>query len=317
MKKQITAMLLSALLLTNATACDIIPDTPEQETESTAEGTTTVAPDVEEVPQTETKPPRKGPDFINGVRDYDSKGIYTFNQNSEFSIYIADWDESHLFTSLADEDIAAAKYYAAAIGVNHERAFLILNRYYESKITAVSFEKGSVSETVANLDVDENVYRISGMFINENIGYIFAFKEESEIHPSGDSKLSNLFKTEDGGKTWESINVQSFPSISLRENVIFAKMLNPDIGLISGGYGAADYNFCERTLLTTDGGLNWVHITGLPQIDGLCGAEVTDFTQVEDAYILTVRYETPEGIDDDDDDAKYKSTDLNTWIRIC
>ena len=87
-------------------------------------------------------------------------------------------------------------------------------------------------------------------------------------------------------------------------------MVSEDTGLISGGIGPADYDFCERTLLTTDGGLNWIHVNipELPQEDDLQWAEVSDFTQVDGSYILTIRCKTPEGTDDY---AKYKLIDQN------
>lgn len=120
-----------------------------------------------------------------------------------------------------------------------------------------------------------------------------AFKEVSGEHATGGSKLSNLFKTEDGGKTWDSIDVQNVSSISLRNHIYFAKMISEDAGLISGGIGPADYDFCERTLLTTDGGLNWVsvNIPELPQDDDLHWAVVNDFSPVDSSYILTIRCE--------------------------
>ena len=316
MKIRIFAMLLSALMIANISACHVVPkykiegntDTDELNFEETDAKTT------ESEKNADIKPPQKSPDFFNGVWS-NSNATYTFNQNGEFSVYIADWDESHLFTFLADEDVAAAKYLAAAISVNNERAFLLLNRYYENKITVVSFEKGSQSETVVNLDVDEDVYEISGNFINENTGYIFVFTEEVGGHSRGSSKLSHFFKTEDGGNTWNAIDVQYVPLLDLRNDINFAKMISEDVGLISGYIGPADYDFCERTLLTTDGGLNWinVNIPELPENDDLHWALVTDFTQVDKSYILTIRYETPEG---NYDYAKYQLLDTDSWIRI-
>ena len=188
-------------------------------------------------------------------------------------------------------DIAAAKYLPSAISVNNERAFLILEQFYEPKITVVSFERGSQSETVVNLDIGEDVYKISGNFINENTGYIFVFTEVVGGHSRGSSKLSHFFKTEDGGNTWQSIKVQNIPLLDLRNYIVYAKMISEDVGLISGGTGPADYDFCERTLLTTDGGLNWVHVNipELPQDDNLERAVVTEFTLVDESYILTIR----------------------------
>ena len=318
MKKRILAMLLSALLVMNISACVYAP---ENEIDETNEDTTFPESIAEESKITtesgksaDIKPPRKSPDSFNGVWG-NSNATYTFNQNDEFYVYIADWDENHLFTSFADVDIAAAKYRTSAISVNNERAFLILGQFYEPKITVVSFERGSQSETVVNLDIGEDVYKISGNFINENTGYIFVFTEVVGGHSRGSSKLSNFFKTEDGGNTWQSIKVQNIPLLNLRNYIVYAKMISEDVGLISGGIGPADYDFCERTLLTTDGGLNWinVNIPELPENDGLHWALVTDFTQVDKSYILTIQYETPEG---NYDYAKYKLLDADTWIRI-
>ena len=349
MKKRMLSILLSALLAANINACNYkpnpdieeklentdIPGSNFEETyeknpdiEETLENTDTPGSNFEETdektteskPNAEKRPPRKGPAVCNGVLG-NSEVTYTFSQNGELSVNIASWDESHLVTSLADEDLNAVKYTTTSICVNNERAFLLLRR--SNKITVVSFEKGSQGETVVNLDADDpgdeiGTYEIGGNFINENVGYLFAFKEVSG-YSRGGSKLSNLFKTEDGGNTWNSINVQSVPSISLRNDIMFAKMISEDVGLISGDVFAADYDFCTRTLLTTDGGLNWVYVNipELPQEDDLEWAKVADFTQVDGSYILTIRY----GSETDCDYAQYKLLeykllDLNTWIRI-
>ena len=314
MKKEIAALLLASTLLTAPlTACQKAPDGGNEIDNTT--NTTTI--ETEEEP--EIKPARKAPTFHNGVWG-NSNVTYTYNQNGELSVYIADWDEDHLVTSLSDLDISAGKYSATAIGVNNERAFLVLKQFYEPKITVVSFEKGSQSETAVELDVDETMYEVegyilSGTFISEKVGYLFVFTEVVGGHSRGSAKLSHFFKTEDGGKTWQSLNVQNIPLLDLRNHIIYAKMISEDVGIISGNIFAADYDFCERTLLTTDGGLNWVHVNipEMPEEDDLEWAEVSDFTQVDGSYILTIQYETPEGTDDY---AKYKLLNTDTWIRI-
>lgn len=315
LNKKITTLLLATALLTSSlTACDTAKADKDDTRGTTTDTTDTSTETTESETSAEKKPVRLSPDFFNGVWG-NSNVTYTFNQNGELSVHIADWDESHLFTSLAGKNVAVSKYFNAPIGVNNERAFLLLKRYDENKITVVNFEKGSTSETVVNLDVDEDVFEVCGNFINENIGYLFTFKEVLEGHSRGGSKLSNLLKTEDGGKTWDSINIQNVPSISLQNHIMFAKMISEDVGLISGNIFGADYDFCERTLLTTDGGLNWVHVNipELPQDDDLLWAKVADFTQVDESYILTIRYETSEG---NYDYAKYRLQDSNTWVRI-
>jgi len=321
LKKRFWAALLAVLMITNICACNYVSkdDIGEETIENTDTDESNFEETDEKATESETnadiKPPRKSPAFYNGVSG-NSNVTYTFNQNSEFSVHIADWSEYHLVTSLTDKDINAVKYHATAVGAYSESAFLILTRFYESKITVVSFEKGSQSETVVNLDVDKFIHEVSVSFINENVGYLFAFKEAEEaVHSRGSLELSNLFKTEDGGKTWHSINVQNIPLLDLRNYIKFAKMISENVGLISGEIGPADYDLCERTLLTTDGGLNWVkvNIPELPQDDDLHWAVVVDFTLIDESYILTIRYKISET---DYAYAKYKLTDQNIWVRI-
>ena len=321
MKKEIATLLLaSTLLAAPLTACQKAPAGGD-DIDNTTNTTNTTTIETEEKP--EIKPARKAPTFHNGVWG-NSNVTYTFNQNGDLSVHIADWDEDHLVTSLSDQDINSSKYSATAIGVNNERAFLVLKQFYEPKITVVSFERGSQSETVVELDVDETMYEVegyilSGTFISEKVGYLFVFTEVVGGHSRGSAKLSHFFKTEDGGNTWNSISVQNFPLLDLREHIIFAKMINENVGLISGDIFATDYNFCERTLLTTDGGLTWLHVSipELPQDDNLPWAKVTNFTQIGESYILTIRYtKSEENFTCTYDYAEYESVDLNTWTRI-
>ena len=312
-KKIFTLLLASTILTASLTACQKVPDSGDK-IDNTTNTTITEAEE-----KTDTKPARKAPTFHNGVWG-NSNVTYTYNQNGDFSVHIADWNEDHLVTSLSDLDISAAKYSPSAIGVNNERAFLVLEQFYEPKITVVSFERGSQSETVVELDVDETMYEVegyilSGTFISEKVGYLFVFTEVVGGHSRGSAKLSHFFKTEDGGNTWQSLNVQNIPLLDLRNHIIYAKMISEDVGLISGDIFAADYDFCERTLLTTDGGLNWVHVNipELPQEDDLHWAEVADFSLVDENYVLTIRYET---LETEYSYAKYKLIDQNTWIRI-
>jgi hypothetical protein len=316
-KEIVTLLLASALLTASLTACQKTPDGGDDIDNTT--NTTTIKTEV----TPEIKPARKAPTFHNGVWG-NSNVTYTFNQNGDFSVHIADWNEDHLVTSLSDQDINSSKYSATAIGVNNERAFLVLKQFDEPKITVVSFERGSQNETVVELDVDETMYEVegyilSGTFISEKVGYLFVFTEVAGGHSRGSAKLSHFFKTEDGGNTWQSLNVQNIPLLNLRNHIIYAKMISEDVGLISGAIFGADYDFCERTLLTTDGGLNWVHVNipELPQDDNLPWAEVTNFTQIGESYILTIRYtKSEENFNCTYDYAEYKSVDLNTWTRI-
>ena len=242
--------------------------------------------------------------------------VYDINQDCKIMLHMEEWKEERLVDSVAlssDAEIEAFRRIEKAIAINDEHACLFLRS--QGKITVVKLEKGSPNETVTSINVSEDVIGFYGNFISENIGYLFVYKEVSDGHARGGAKLSSLFVTEDGGNTWNLIDVQNVPSISLQEHIIFSKMISEDVGLISGHFFADDYDFCDRTLLTTDGGLNWVNVADLPQVNELPWAIVTDFVRVDNSYVLTIRYPASESTSKYGY-AEYKLIDLNTWIRI-
>ena len=106
LNKQITTLLLTAALLTSSlTACDTAKADKDDTRGTTTDTTDTSTETTESETSAEKNPVRLSPNFHNGVWG-NSNVTYTFNQNGELSVHIADWDESHLFTSLADENIA-------------------------------------------------------------------------------------------------------------------------------------------------------------------------------------------------------------------
>lgn len=325
MKKRTLVIILTALLVFALTAChDTSDDTLHQENNTSATTTeiSTVKDAVESTPITdadsiiaEASIPCNGND--------NTKILCNINQSGDLTLHIDDWNEDHLVTALhlsSDTEIFLFKRNVkTAIAVNNQNACLFLAE--NNEITVIRFEKGSPAETDTTLEVSEEVINIKANFINEHIGYVFTFKEVSEGHARGGAKLSSLFLTEDGGNTWNLIDLQNAPSIALQEHIIYAKMITEEVGLISGNIAAAVYDFCERTLLTTDGGLNWVNVADLPEINDLKYAVITAFTKVDDSYVLTVRYTTVEanlesGSASEYGYATYQLMDLNTWIRI-
>ena len=312
LKKRILAIVLLALFAISVSACN---DMPNGNVIQEGMPTTAATENQTQITDANVQVSVEGSIPCNGNDNI--KITYKINQGGKVSLYIEDWNEVHRVSAVSlssDTEIEVFRRIEKAIAINNNCACLFLPES-DRKINVVRFEKGSTVETVTSIDLSENVIGIEGNFINENIGYLFAFKEVSNEHAIGGAKLSNLFITEDGGNTWNPIDVQNVSSISLREHIIFAKMISEDVGLISGEFFAACYNFCERTLLTTDGGLNWFNVENLPQINELLWAVVTDFKQVGDSYVMTVRYTASESTGEYGC-AKYKLVDLNTWIRI-
>ena len=313
MKKRVLLIIFVALLVISISACNDISNSNVEKEGGVP--TTETTEKTEQTTNAEGQVVAEGSISCNG--NDNTQITYKINQRGEVTLYVEDWNEDHLISAVSlssNTEIEMFRYIEKAIAINNKHAYLFLQES-DRKINVVKFEKGSTAETVTSIEMSENVIEIKGNFINENIGYLFAFKEVSEGHANGGAKLSSLFITEDGGNTWNLIDVQNVPSISLREHIIFAKMISEDVGLISGNFFAADYNFCERTLLTTDGGFNWIHVADLPQVNELLWAVVTDFKQVGDSYVMTVRYTASESTGEYGY-AEYKLIDLNTWILI-
>ena len=310
--KRILVIVLLALLVINVSACNDISGS-----NAIQEGmpTTATTENREQISAADVQMVAEGSISCNG--NDNSKITYKINQRGEVTLHIEDWNEVHRVSAVSlssDTEIEVFRRIEKAIAINNNCACLFLQES-DRKINVVRFEKGSTVETVTSIDMSENVIGIEGNFINENIGYLFAFKEVSYEHASGGAKLSNLFITEDGGNTWNLIDLQNVSSISLRAYIIYSKMISEDVELISGNFFAADYDFCDRTLLTTDGGLNWVNVADLPQVDELLWAIVIDFVRVDNSYVLTIRYTASESTGEYGY-AEYKLIDFNTWIRI-
>ena len=132
-----------------------------------------------------------------------------------------------------------------------------------TSIKILSFTKGSDEITEQTITWDEAIWRsdIFCNFIDDANGYIFVIEEGGHSNFAyGYQKVSKLYKTQDGGKTWTSIDCSNAPYTNLRECLILAKFATEDIGIIAGRHWASDYSFRERTYITKDGGLSWIPV---------------------------------------------------------
>ena len=165
-----------------------------------------------------------------------------------------------------------------------------------TSIKILSFIKGSDEITEQTITWDEPIYenQIFCNFINDEIGYIFVIEEGG--HPgfaSGAEKISKLYKTQDGGKTWTSIDCSNAPYTNLKECIILAKFATEDIGIIAGRHWANDYSFQKRTYITKDGGLTWIPVDlsdffeRNPDKD--YGIQACDLQYIDSTYYLYVQ----------------------------
>ena len=173
------------------------------------------------------------------------------------------WEQT-LVLPFTYKHIVEIKYASFTATVVGDKGFFVYSPDHgETTIKILSFTNGSDEITEQTITWDEAICQsdIFCNFINDEIGYIFVIEEGG--HPGfahGCQKISMLYKTQDSGKTWTSVNCDNAPYINLRECLILAKFATEDIGIIAGRHWASDYSFHERTYITKDGGLSWISV---------------------------------------------------------
>ena len=175
-----------------------------------------------------------------------------------------------------------------------------------TSIKILSFIKGSDEITEQTITWDEAICQnqIFCDFIDDENGYIFVTEEvDAPGFSRGAEKVAHLYKTQDGGKTWASVNCDNIPYISMRESLILAKFVTEDIAIIAGHLFADDFDFHERTYITKDGGLSWIPVDLSDFADlfayQVLDIEAYDLQYIDDTYYLYVEDRgetTPEGV---------------------
>ncbi len=171
----------------------------------------------------------------------------------------------------------------------------------------------SVLSSLPDLGKEDNLYGddtyVGHRFTSPENGYFFAF---GPVTNTFDVQLDVFLKTDDGGNSWQPITVAKPPILNWKENILCAKMINGEVGLISGRYYAGDDGISDRTYITVDGGLNWEKVE-LPTHSRLLDAEVYDFVSEDWGYYLCLRAK----IDSDNYQYfEYYSRDLEHWSII-
>ena len=182
---------------------------------------------------------------------------------SKVYLQIDAWNQT-LVLPFTYEHIVEIKFASLTATIVGDKGFFVYQPDpNETTIKILSFTKGSDEITEQTITWDEAICQsdIFSNFINDEIGYIFVIEEGGHSgFAHGYQKISKLYKTQDGGKTWTSVNCDNAPYINLRECLILAKFATEDIGIIAGRHWASDYSFHERTYITKDGGLSWIPV---------------------------------------------------------
>ena len=304
MKKRILAVLLSALILVNVTACNVAP---EHEIESTVEeteqeresNTTGLAPvESEEKPPSKNNPPLTLSEYQSLVECYvtteSGKNLKNLMRKGAEQITVShEGDGSNVFHIKTVQN----------------------DTEYQTTI--------QLSEGVRTPDI------YSG-FTSEQNGYVMIFHmEDYSISPMDDIELACVLKTADGGKTWNKTEYNDFRVSNGREYISAACFFTEKVGFFTSRYTNTDH-FGPRTYWTVDGGQTW---TSMPRLDipnmlkpfGLpanFASEISDVTVVDGLYTLTVRICHGYTLDFDMEDngeryidiyIQYFSTDLENW----
>lgn len=193
----------------------------------------------------------------------------------------------------------------------------VINGETENEVLSKQEIYSSVSSFVSDIPYDSELYSTYN-FTDEGTLFFFQFYIFGT-----ERRLFYLLSSHDGGKTWYFQDIQSAPSMSWREQIICAKMLDESIGIISGTLHATDNNFSERTYITTNGGRDWTQIV-LPStppylndkstiLSNYLDGEAYDLTQENGVYYLHVKVSSNSG---NYHYLRYSSTDLVNWTYV-
>lgn len=232
---------------------------------------------------------------------------YEYSKNgSKVYLQIDAWDQT-LVLPFTYKYITEIKFAPMAATIIGDKGFFVHHPDNDgTSIEIFSFIKGSDEITEQTIAWNEAICQnqIFCDFIDDENGYIFVTEEiDAPGFSRGAEKVAHLYKTQDGGKTWASVNCDNIPYISMRESLILAKFVTEDIAIIAGHLFADDFNFHERTYITKDGGLSWIPVDLSAFADlfayQVLDIEAYDLQYIDDTYYLYVEDRgepTPEGV---------------------
>ena len=289
MKKRITLLLLSALLLTNTVACSPaeqgeVNGTQEQTQREGTVADSTASTDSEASAEegtgttTETKTPviSETPNIsLNELRE--KLGCYVATESTNYLQQLKEQDGRKIVAYTdGDCDCASNMLHIETKGSGFQYRYTILL----SKVTNKSSE-------------------YYGNFINEKEGFLIVFNTYgAAVSPLPDIELHAILKTEDGGRSWQIIEeYQDYRVSNSRQYINSAFFFTNQIGFFTARYCTTDNGFL-RTRWTFDGGKTWQQMPDieLPDIMGALGlsgkeyaTEVTDANFADGVYTVTFR----------------------------
>ena len=206
------------------------------------------------------------------------------------------WSGGSLYLSLYEYDGKILGYLSDYGDEVHNSVKYRLNEYLESLDADL--------EKLQTLYVKDDNHTFCN-FINDSVGYFFVAVGE-ELHL--------MFKTEDGGESWVSQDIEYFPSYAhWKERALHAEMIDENVGFFTNSFYAADESLGRRVYLTLDGGRNWHALDQSYFTEAHQSYEVYDFSYEDGKYVMHLR--TPYFYEDQKQ-VKYYSEDLNSWTQL-
>jgi hypothetical protein len=329
MKKRLFAMLLSALLLANVSACHYVS---QNELDKTIENTDTVEFNSEKTTQTNDETEPQEDDFTN--RFPSTEVVYTDVSVKELKDKLG----CHLTTKCGKdrELFLSPRYYRFDVKQDPQK----------TNVFHITTQAGYTEySTTVTLSKSYPMVQFYYNFFDSKNGYIMIFNMDLNAkgvpkdfnEPLDATELRCLLKTDDGGKTWKATEYRNPPTVNAQEYVTTAGFITSQIGFFSTDY--SDYydgngcrkDFSERTFWTLDGGETWVRMSdacklSFPDIFGSLdqdgqayGTEFSDLTKSGNIYVMTVKvcHDNTYRFDGEKDlYIQYCSTDLKKWELI-
>ena len=221
---------------------------------------------------------------------YNSGVHYMISEDGDLILYIPKWKEFFIVPNREDMYLVAETVEASCAVLSENECTIFFRDFSpdEKPISLIRFTKGNPEVTFHPLNLPENDYNYGAKycnFINDKTGYLF-------LLDSSDITLRYLFKTTDGGETWTELPVEASFSMNRKEDVICAKMLDENIGIIAGRHYADDYS--KRTFITANGGKTWSSVDiSYPEHSpdlGLGSESACDLLYENEKYILVYRF---------------------------
>ncbi len=328
MKQRLRLLLAVLLCLTALTACRQAPTPPS---ESTSDEVTS--------PETEAYVPIKDPADLGLSRkdfypvdthvsyghygstpvgeDMTSPLSYAVDADECPILYVTAWEEYVKLPPMVLDTDRRWRLCSAALSSDSAGIFVASVRGGTDSVTVTRFQRdGTCSQTTVTFPEEYGVMGVFCNFISDTEGFLFVervYDENPTLMSAKGTHALMLYKTIDGGASFEAVNLEAPLCVSYIESPLFAKFLDESVGVVSGRYWATD-PLSARTWLTLDGGKTWEPFPVLPHPDHEAFTELMELTYEDGSYKATVRVVFDGGRRETV--YTYRSPDLREWTWV-